>query len=260
MFQRTYADNPPAIFFNAQWQENTFGNFVPGQTVQIAYDPRRLPYERSTYNGVPTWSIIIFYQFSPDGPVQSQPLAMPAGPPPLRYSDDPVEATLMRTSIDIPEDAEELIVWFMNTGRSGMQYWDSDYGANYVFRFTAIDIQGEEASVSSDPQTPYSGFDVSLSALATISAVSVQYTVVNNPPDQPFGSTVALRPGELESGRRMWSAGAIPVPYQARIRFSFLYTVDGRTFVDDNDRTYYWAPKPLPLNDPVKFAKAVKAT
>jgi len=260
MFHRTFEDNAPALYFTAQWKEGAFGNFVPGQTVEIAYDPNRLPYERSTYNGAPAWSIIAFYQFSPGGEVGSQPLSMPAGPPPPRYSNDPVEATLMRTSIDIPEDAEELIVWFLNTGRSGMEYWDSDYGANYVFRFTSIDIQGEEASVSSDPQTPYSGFNVSVSALATVSSVAVTFDVVNNPPDQPFSRTVTMAAGALdENGRRPWSLSGFAVPYQARIRFSFVYVVSGRTFVDDDDGTYFWAPKPLPLNEPAKFTKMMAA-
>jgi hypothetical protein len=260
MFHRTFEDNAPAIYFTAQWKEDAFGNFVPGQTVQIAYDPNRLPNERSTYNGAPTWSIVAFYQFSPDGPVQSKPLSMPAGPPPPRYSNDPAEATLMRTSIAIPEDAEELILWFLNSGRSGMDYWDSAYGANYVFRFTAIDIQGEEASVTSDPQTPYSGFNVSLSALPVVSDVTVNFDVVSNPPDQPFGGTFPMIAGALdESGRRPWSESGIPVPYGARVRFAFVYTVGGRTFVDDNDGTYFWAPKPLPLNEPAKFARMMAA-
>jgi hypothetical protein len=208
---------------------------------------------------MPTWSIIAFWQFAPDGAVESRPLSMPAGPPPVRYSDDPVEATLMRTSIDIPDDAEELIMWFLNTGRSGMQYWDSDYGRNFVFRFTSIDIQGEEANVTSDPATPYSGFNVSVSALPVIAGVSVKFDVVSNPPDQPFGGTVPLTTGTLANGRRQWSAHGIAVPYEARVRFSFLYTVEGRTFVDDNDGTYFWAPKPLPLHDPAKFTKMMAA-
>jgi hypothetical protein len=62
-----------------------------------------------------------------------------------------------------------------------------------------------------------------------------------------------------ESGRRPWSESGIPVPYGARVRFSFVYTVGGRTFVDDNDGTYFWAPKPLPLNEPAKFARMMAA-
>jgi hypothetical protein len=164
----------------------------------------------------------------------------------------------MTATIAIPEDAGELIMWFMNTGQSGRQFWDSDFGANYVFRFTSLDIQGEEASVSYDPQTPYSGFSVSMTAQPVIENVAVQFTVTSNPPDQPFAGTVALMPGELANGRRPWEVGGVAVPAHARIRFVFVYTVDGRTFVDDNDGTGFWAPKPLPTHDPKKFMQLMQ--
>jgi hypothetical protein len=35
--------------------------------------------------------------------------------------------------------------------------------------------------------------------------------------------------------------------------------VNGRTFVDDNDGTGFWAPKPLPTHNPQKFTAALKA-
>jgi hypothetical protein len=257
MFHRTFLGNPPYITFTGWWKQEAFGNFIPGRTVHIAYDPNRLPNERSTYNGAPTWSITAFHQFAPNGPVQSTQLEMPAGPPPRRHVNDAAEATYMTTTIDIPHDATELILWFLNTGRSGMQYWDSDFGANYVFRFTALDIQGEEADVVSDPETPFGAFRVSITALPAVRNVSVQYAVTNNPPGQPFGGTAALQPGEMVNGRRAWSASEIVVPANAKVRFAFVYTVDGRTFVDDNDRTGFQAPRPLPLHIPAKFAALV---
>jgi len=64
MFRRTFEGNAPHITFTADWRETTFGNLVPGRTVQILYDPARLPQERSSYNGMPTWSITAYYQFT----------------------------------------------------------------------------------------------------------------------------------------------------------------------------------------------------
>lgn len=235
MFHRTFEGNPPYITFTAAWEQDPFGNLVPGQTVHIAYDPNRLPESRS---------ITAFYQFAPNGPVESKQLETPAGPPPPRPTNDAVEATCMTTTIDIPHDATELILWFQSDAQ-----WDSNFGTNYVFRFTAIDIQGEEADVVSG------AFRVSLTALPVVENVSVQYTVTNNPLGQPFGGTAALQPGEVTNGRRAWSASEIVVPANAKVRFAFVYTVDGRTFVDDNDRTGFWAPKPLPTYKPEKFAR-----
>ena len=259
MFRRTFEGNAPHITFTADWRETTFGNLVPGRTVQILYDPARLPQERSSYNGMPTWSITAYYQFTANGVVQSRQLEMPAGEPPMRFAaGDLAEASYMTTAIDIPEEASELIVWFLNTGRSGMQDWDSAYGANYVFRFTSLDIQGEEASISSDPATPYSGFNVSMTALPEVENPSVTFTVTTAPPDQPFEGNAPLVAGDLVDGRRAWSVSGVVVPYQARVRFSFRYSVGGRTFVDDNDGTGFWAPKPLPTHHPEKFLAAVK--
>src|SRR3954469_461018 len=148
MFRRTFADNAPHITFTKNWEQLPFGNLVPGSTVVIAYDPNRLPNERSNYNGAPTWSITAFYRFSQNGPIASQQLEIQTGDVVTRFSDDPVEATMMTTSIDIPSDAAELMLWFINSGQSGFQYWDSDNGQNYIFRFTSIDIQGENAPVA----------------------------------------------------------------------------------------------------------------
>ena len=110
MFRRTFADNAPHITFTGTWQQLPFGNLVPGNTVQIAYDPARLPFERSNYNGAPTWSITAFYRFSPNGAISSKRLDTPTGQVVSRFSDDPVEATMMTTSIDIPGDALSCVI------------------------------------------------------------------------------------------------------------------------------------------------------
>ena len=256
-FHRIFEGSAPHITFTATWQQIPFGHLVPGSTVLIDYDPRRLPNERSNYNGVPTWSITAFYQFAPKGAVAGKQLEIRTGDLVERYSPDPMEATMMSTSIEIPEDAAELILWFLNTGRSGQQFWDSAYGANYVFRFTSIDIEGEHARIVSDPETPYSAFQVELTARPEIDSVSVAFEVTNSPAGRPFRGSVPLHPGELANGRRNWSAFGISVPRGANVRFSFCYTVEGRTFVDDNDARGFFAPKPLPTNNPEAFLAAL---
>jgi hypothetical protein len=248
MFRRTFADNAPHITFTKTWEQLPFGNLVPGSTVHISYDPDRLPFERSNYHGAPTWSITAFYRFSPNGAISSKQLDTPTGQVVSRYSDDPVEATMMTTSIDIPTDAEELILWFMNTGRSGFQYWDSDYGRNYIFRFTSIDIQGENATVIGD------AFEVEITALPVVENVAVDFKVINHP---PLAGSVPLIPGAIADGRRSWSVRGIKVPIGANVWFTFTYAVDGRQFVDDNDGAGFYAPKPIPTQNPEKFLAAM---
>jgi hypothetical protein len=241
MFRRTFEENAPHITFSADWRQRPFGHLVPGATVAIAYDPNRLPSDPD---------ITVFHQFAPNGPVTAKQLERPTGQVIRRYSDDPVEATMMTGSIAIPLDAEELIMWFGNRGGQ----WDSDFGRNYVFRFTSIDIQGEHATVVSDPQTPFAAFEVELTALPVIDSVTVGFTVTNG----RFAGSVPLRAGELADGRRQWSAHGISVPRGANIRFSFLYTVDGRAFVDDNDGVGFFAPRPLPTHRPAAFLAALQ--
>jgi hypothetical protein len=248
MFRRTFADNAPHITFTKTWEQLPFGNLVPGSTVTILYDPNRLPDERSNYNGVPTWSITAFYRFSPDGPIGSQELKTRTGQVVSRFSDDPVEAAMMTAAIAIPANAEEVIVWFMNSGRSGFEYWDSDYGQNYIFRFTSIDIEGENATVNNGT------FEVDITALPVIQTVTVDYKVINHP---PTAGSVPLSPGQTVDGRRPWSAHRITVPAGANVWFTFSYSVDGRTFIDDNDRAGFYAPKPIPTNNPEKFLAAM---
>jgi hypothetical protein len=244
MFRRTFADNAPHITFTKTWEQLPFGNLVPGSTVVIAYDPNRLPNERSN-----DWSITVFYRFSANGPLASQQLEVCTGEVVTRISDDPVEATMMTASIPIPEDAEELVLWFLNTGRSGADQWDSNLGANYVFRFTSIDIQGENATVAGDE------FEVDITALPVVENVIVDYKVINHP---PISGSVPLTPGTIANGRRPWSAHGIPVPTGANVWFTFRYTVDGRAFVDDNDCAGFYAPKPIPTNNPAKFLAAME--
>ncbi len=238
MFRRTFQGNAPHITFTRSWEQAPFGNLVPGQTVRISYDPHRLGFP-------PPQDVTAFHQFSQDGPVLTKQLDVPTGMIVTRIADDPYEANYMTTAIEIPEDAEMLILWFMGDGR-----WDSDHGANHWFRFTSLDIQGEDATVSSD------GFEVSLTALPEIDDVFVHFKVINNPPDQPFTGSVPLVPGEAENGRRTWEVSGVNVPGGANVRFEFTYRVNGRTFTDDNDGTGFFAPKPESTHNPRKYAAA----
>ena len=240
MFRRTFQGNAPHITFTRGGQQKPFGNLVPGQTVRVAYDPHRL--------GDPPWNVTAFHQFSPDGAVFTKQLDVPTGQIVTRIADDPYEAAYMTTAIDIPEDAELLILWFGDGER-----WDSDFGANYWFRFTALDIQGENATVVSDE------FQVSLTALPEIEEVVVHFRVINNPPDQPLTGSVPLSHGSVEDGRRTWEASGVTVPHGANVRFEFIYSVAGRVYLDDNDGAGFFAPKPVSTHNPRKYVAAVAA-
>jgi len=238
MFRRTFEENQPHITFAAFGQQRVTGNFVPGTTVAIDYDPGRIPGAKS---------ITAFYQFMRDGAVSSKQLEVTTGQIVERYSDDPVEATMLTTTIEIPADAWYLTIWFSADNGS----WDSDNGRNYMFRFTSIDIQGEHASVVGQL------FRVELTAAPFVDSVAVNYAVINNPSQQYRGS-IPLNAGDLENGRLPWSAENITVPNGATVQFAFAYSVDGRQFLDDNDGQGFYAPKPLPTHSPAAYLAALK--
>lgn len=238
MFRRTFEANRPHITFAAYGQQRVTGNFVPGSTVAVDYDPGRIPGAKS---------ITAFYQFGANTPVASKQLEVTTGEIVERYSDDPVEATMVTTTIDIPADAPSLTMWFSSDAG-----WDSDNGRNYVFRFTSLDVQGEHAHVDG------TAFSVELTTLPFIESVSVNYAVINNP-GQEYRGSVPLTPGALENGRIAWSATNITVPSGATVRFSFVYRVEGRTFEDDNDGHGFYAPKPIPTYSPAAYLAALKA-
>lgn len=113
------------ILFTGDWQEIVTGNLQKGGNFSINYDSNRLPRGRQTYNGYPTWSILVYVKFSESGAVKYQSLAQGEG-------------TMMNAQFDIPEDGEEVIIWFYNIDRSCVVHdYDSNYGSNYHFTLTA---------------------------------------------------------------------------------------------------------------------------
>jgi len=110
------------IHFNADWSEVVQGALVGGGTVTVHFDPARLPTCRATKYGYDAWSIIAYYRFD-GGQVQSAPVTTG-----LHYIQVPVPATL-----DIPQGAQNLEMWFFNSDYAGCTAWDSNYSANYWF-------------------------------------------------------------------------------------------------------------------------------
>ena len=88
------------------------------------------------------------------------------------------EGTMMRGQIELPADADHLALWFLNTGATGAQYWDSNSGTNFVFRFVAEDLEVESAKVTRDAHAARSWFRVAISATAEGAATQMYRYVV----------------------------------------------------------------------------------
>jgi hypothetical protein len=156
---------------------------------------------------------------------------------------------MLTAQLVIPQDAEALTMWFVNTGPSGQKYYDSHYGTNYVFRFVTLDIHVHSTGIVSGAQTPYSGFNLTVYAAPHVEKVSVTLQVLNiRQGEPPFVDTADLtRNGTVEKGDwTIWLLSNRIVPYHAVVSFYIDYVVDGQTFQDNNHARGYLAPPPEP--------------
>lgn len=114
------------LSFTADFQKNFAETIKAGEEVTILFDSNRLPFERSTNEkGKPEWSISAFAQFTPEGGINEVKLV------PAKKGKD--ADSVLKGSFTVPADSNEAIIWFLNTGKSGNVYFDSDFGKNYRF-------------------------------------------------------------------------------------------------------------------------------
>jgi hypothetical protein len=242
MIARALEHRAADILFRLDFQNEVTGNLLPGTSVTVLYDAERLPYERSMEGMSPAWSISAYVKFAPQGPARAYPLWTRTGMvlTGTKQLNDPGEGTMLQCEIDIPADAQYVEMWFVNTGKSGQMYYDSAYGHNYVFRFTTQDIQVVSATVMSSYPTPYSRFDLTVSAAADVTAVAALYWTNNINPAQKGQVHLAISGAGPAPGWQTWQGDQI-VPYQAVIMFDAQYIAEGRTFVDDNSGRHFLA-------------------
>lgn len=115
------------ISFTGDFQQNITETLKPGTEVTILFDSNRLPFERSTNaKGKAEWTISAFTQFAPEGAVTEVKLA------PAKKDE-----VVLKGVFTIPTDSSEVIIWFLNTGKSGNVYFDSNLDKNYRFPVVA---------------------------------------------------------------------------------------------------------------------------
>jgi hypothetical protein len=226
----------------------------------VRYDPHRIvPPDEDVLFGDPRWPVIGHFQFQEGGPVVDLELTSAVGALANPDVDVTGQGAMYTGELRIPADAQQVIAWFSYFATNGVTHWDSDYGANYYLRFTTLDVKLLERVVTSDPQTPYSGFGATIAASPAVTQVAVRFRVLNDPNQGGQRSVVQLQPtGKKGRDKRaIWQVGGVAVPYRAVIAFDIVYTVDGRSYTDDNNGRYYLAPDPeLVLTQTVAAAPA----
>jgi hypothetical protein len=239
--RRMFPKDPPSITFTKNHHQLVHGDLLPGREAAIVYDAERLPHERSQDHGKKAWTIRCFYRFVENGTVSSIDLWSETGKILHKISNEPGEGTMMLGRISIPDDADHLTVWFLNTGKSGAEYWDSNFGRNYIFRFVLEDIDITDVGVKHDPKKPISNFHVEVDTSAEVDDITVLYRIMNaphGPKDQDIPLPLDMTGTSGSTRKRRWS-GTTPVPEGAVVRFTVAYNSYGNPHADTNSGKGY---------------------
>ena len=138
-------DTLPQLVFKGDFQQDVTGEIKPGSNVAIVFDAERLPLERSLdAKGKPAWTISAFYQFLPGGEVEKINLLSEKSGAGKKVKDI-AEETILKGVFSVPSGSEEAVIWFLNTGNTGNEYYDSAFGNNYRFRVVPEAVETESA-------------------------------------------------------------------------------------------------------------------
>jgi len=121
----------PQLVFKGDFQQDVTGEIKSGSEVTILFDAERLPFERSLdAKGKSAWTISAFYQFAPGGAVNKVELLPEKAAKKTKAENG---GALLKGVLSVPTESKEAIIWFLNTGKTGTEYYDSDFGKNYRF-------------------------------------------------------------------------------------------------------------------------------
>lgn len=239
MHPRHYLGRTPRLTFTSDFHELLTGDLVPGQTLHVQYDPRRLRI------GERIPPVTLHARFRDDGPVTDVPLHSPPGQVEALPDEATTRAAVMRALVDVPEDADFVSLWFTGVAVDGSIRTDDDGGRTFRLGFPSRDIGEVTATVLPAESREGSGvFTVDVAALRGMNRISVRYHVVNDPV-QAKGE-FDLAPGSTPDaeGHAVWT-GRAPVPSaKSVVRFKIHYWIDGERFKEDNASAYFLAPAP----------------
>lgn len=121
----------PQLVFKGDFRQDLTGELKSGTEVTILFDSERLPFERSLdEKGKSAWTISAFYQFAPGEEIYRVNLLPEKTRKKTKIESEP---TFLKGVLSVPSGSEEAIIWFLNTGTTGGEYYDSDFGKNYRF-------------------------------------------------------------------------------------------------------------------------------
>jgi hypothetical protein len=113
--------------FATGWQNSTAGSLAGGGKLDVAYDIYRMPETLGcTTDGVDAFATVGYVQFQPGGQILNELANGPLDSTTNQFQSLPLE-------FDVPPGTTSAALWFHSSSDCGGEYWDSDFGQNYVF-------------------------------------------------------------------------------------------------------------------------------
>jgi hypothetical protein len=252
MVERSGAGKPAEITFTCDFHELVGGDLRPGGSVLLRYDPLRIiPAEEQYRFGDPDRPVTAHVQFRAGGTPINVPLHSPAGMIPCPDVDPTGQGSMLSARIDVPEDAERLIIWFSYAAAAGETRYDSDHGANYRFGFPSRDIEVVRATVTRRPDETLDLFELTVSTTDAVEDVAAPFFLVADPARAKHEARLQRTNEDEASGLgASWSA-TLDVPQGSIVRFKVCYWIGGRRLTDGNAGAWYLAPEPEPDRIPL---------
>lgn len=248
MSQRINQNNQPTLVFTEDFHQLLRGRLERGAACTINYDPDRITKPEDNYVfGDPSRPVAAHLQFAPEGPVTDLVLESPAGV--LEYAPTTVtgQGPMLKGVFNVPADAQWVMLWFTFVGGDGQVRYDSNDGANTIFRFQHEDIELLEAAVTGGEGAPLSYFTCRVEADEEVQAITARYRLTNNPAQTEIQEAPLQRAAEAAggaSGHVVWELKGAAVPLGSVVAFDLIYYVGGRRFKDNNQGHYFIAGEP----------------
>lgn len=244
MRRRSRAGTPAEITFTADFHQLAAGDLRPGVPLLLRYDPHRLvPSGERWRFGDPDRPVRAHVRFHTDRPAAELALASEAGIVACPDQDPTGQGSMLSGRVDVPADADLLVVWFSWTGAAGEVHYDSAFGANYRFGFVCRDLDVSHATVDRHPDTATDRFELVVQADPAVEAITAQFVLLSDAGRMRHELSLVRGP----EGR--WE-GAADVPRDAVLRFRIRYRLGPCLLTDDNAAAWYLAPPGSPDQPP----------
>jgi len=250
MHRHSWIGRPPRITLTHDFHELVRGDLVPRRRVVLRYDPLRIvPPDDGYVFGDPTRPVTAHVAFRRDGSeAETIILASPAGMLENPDIDVTGAGSMLRGELALPDDAEELGVWFSYDSPHTGRHVDDDFGRRFRFGFISLQLRilSADVAAASNLATPDGGrFELEVGVRNDVERVMVRMSLVNHPDFPKCECDLAATERE-EDGWHVWRLSPVEVPGDAIVRYKLYYWIAGLSYKDDNDGEYYLAPLPPP--------------